>query len=1391
MKNILCLGISAVFAVGTLPAFPTALAEDSELYWFGTPDNGYVEDFESYPGWADIDSPDTEWENVTVGGAGTHRTVPDTVDGKGIYGNQAYQLENGRAYFKANQDKVISSGKAYISFSERTRKEDVVSTVSVTDSGADLPTDDHASDYIFQIKNDKADFDLYIGGEKVADLTSNGSVNSNGMSYILDISAVIDLDNGKLTLTAAHNNDTKTIEVDISGTEDVGAIHMATTSINSGLQVDNISVTGFENHIVIPTIAPTEDAGDIQNEFDVLKEKWKTYIIGEKPDTSVPQIMSFISGIDSQAEEFWNTMIKSDTPDRKMIWSDLSMNTDHAANYDEYGTTATYQESSEIVTTFSRLRTLAIAYATEGCELYHNEELKEEILLAWDLITDTVYCDGAPLFGNWYHWQISGPCAFLQGMLAMYEEISDERMDQYVAAVHKFVPKSTAKVVNKAPTPTGANLIEQAMNVAMTGVLDENTAKFDDFKEAIKTSFVYSNQPGEAKDGFWMDGSYFQHSTIAYTGGYGAALYQKLAPFFYVFSDSPWELTYSDNAQDVPLNFIFEGIEPLIYNGSFMEMAAGRHVLNRSDKSIASDFIEYLLSFTSAMSDENNERLKSMLKYYISLDPDYFYSSASSIFTLQQAMDLMNDDSVEPRSEYIRHKRYASMDKVSHITDSFGFGLSMHSQRTSNFGPMNDEGKRLWNVSDGMTYIYNGDSDQYNSSYWCTVDPRRLSGTTTEFVMRSAGAGAWSKNPYPFVGGTDMDGKYGVSGMHLKTLGSGGSKDGTEAKKSWFMFDDEIVALGTGITSNTGNYVETIVDNRRIDPDASNTVTIDGTVMEDIINNDAEDTDSDGKPIPKGTDVENVSWIHLKGSNDTDTGYYFPDATDVRVLKEIRTGNWIDVTRYEGEATDAYATFAIEHGKKPQDQSYAYFILPSMNAEETAAYAETASEKIQILQQDNDAHVVMNNSLNIKAANIWNATEEFNCGIRSNAPASVMLRDNGDTIEISVSDPSQTRTKLTVELEGSAKSILSADDEVEVFSSDNVIQLVVDTNGSYGKTYTAKLSKKLADGYEEIGAIPVPDPNADLVYIDENFDDLYNGNNTYVVKQGGNTTSHTVLKNGDGTLSYCVGPRSNGSGDGTTGIKAYANGTDKYIAAVSGNFANGNRHPYLLFDGMVPFAELEKDRPLEMSFSISMNPSNDSAVVNFNDGTASAFVFKTENNKLYISNGSDWLEIGEKNKWYDINMIFNSEYSGFELTVSDGENAVFTGSVSMKDSATSISRVDFGKDVANANYIAYLNNIKIVQKANNNVPYTIENEINSETSIGASVIPSSEFENDYTLLAVHYSDDACIEIRVIENPTEKQEILFDKTNNNDSFKLFAWDSTGTMTPVCNVFSITE
>ncbi|MRC57016.1 hypothetical protein GH877_30690, partial [Bacillus thuringiensis] len=61
-------------------------------------------------------------------------------------------------------------------------------------------------------------------------------------------------------------------------------------------------------------------------------------------------------------------------------------------------------------------------------------------------------------------------------------------------------------------------------------------------------------------------------------------------------------------------------------------------------------------------------------------------------------------------------------------------GISMYSNRISSFEAGNKENKRGWHIWDGMVYLYNEDDVQFGKSYWPTVDPYRLPGTTVDTV---------------------------------------------------------------------------------------------------------------------------------------------------------------------------------------------------------------------------------------------------------------------------------------------------------------------------------------------------------------------------------------------------------------------------------------------------------------------------------------------------------------------------------------------------------------------------------------------------------------------------------------------------------------------------------
>ncbi|MDO4296610.1 MAG: polysaccharide lyase family 8 super-sandwich domain-containing protein [bacterium] len=787
-------------------------------------------------------------------------------------------------------------------------------------------------------------------------------------------------------------------------------------------------------------------------EFVELREKWLKNLLGGKLDQSNEAVQTYIANLNEKAGEYWSSMHKSDEADRFNLWDDLDMTFISGTG------SAAKTNSGHVAQTFYRLKDMAIAYATEGCELYQDEELQQELIAALDFMNEEHYSSSdskTPFFGNWWHWEIGGPIAFMDIALILYDDLTLEQIQNYAAAVNRFT-----NVCDKAsgypgsPAMTGANLIDKGMAVAQVGILTDNSEKLEHIKKAYKTVFEYVT----TGDGFYEDGSYIQHQALAYMGGYGSSLYEKLSILFSVFANTNYELVYEDHAEQLLFDMVFEGIEPFLYNGLFMDMVSGRSIVRKAttDKSRGAGMLDAMMLLGDAMPEEQKARFESMVKYYVGVDEDYYYSRSTHIASLMKANEIMQDDTIQPRSEYVLHKLFGSMDKLVHITGSYGLALSMHSSRTYGHELINDEGKRTWNISDGMTYLYNGDREQYGEGYWATVDPKRLSGTTTEYVTRNNGAGDRSKNVYSWVGGSSV-GEYGTAGMHYKTLGnSGNSRSGADVKKSWFLFDDEIVALGSGITSSTGNYVETIVDNRKLKKDGSNEVVIDGETV-DIRDDGAESA-------TKGTKLQNTSWISLEGNaENSDIGYYFPNGADIMALKEKRDGNWNQQGTDSGAESNHFATFWFEHGKNPKNADYAYVILPNKDASATEEYAKAAD--IEILENSTDAHAVRENSLGLTMVNFWNNKSKTSAGITANKMASVTMKKEGTTVTVGVADPTQENTgSIEISLPYAAEEILAKDDNVEVLKSTPFVTLAVKTAGLTGQS--SSLTIRIAENQQ-------------------------------------------------------------------------------------------------------------------------------------------------------------------------------------------------------------------------------------------------------------------------------------------------------------------------------------
>lgn len=785
--------------------------------------------------------------------------------------------------------------------------------------------------------------------------------------------------------------------------------------------------------------------------YETLRRRWRAYLLGgtgDGLDLSSPPAAAYVKGLNGRASRYWSGLAEGG-PCHGRVFSDLDM-TD--------GVSDAYARSGNMGESLQRLAVLSMAWATRGCDLYRNDGALDRLIEAADYVVNNFFRKGRftnrGAYGNWYHWEITCPTALGNIAMVLYDELGADRVRLYGEAIQYYAPCCTQGGPNSnGPAMTGGNLLLKANGVAQAGILLEDASMLENVRAGVKGVMVY-NGPGklfgldDGEDGFYADGSYIQHQGLPYIAGYGADLYQNYGILALILRETDWDVTPGEGETTLIYDFVFNGIEPFIAGTRTMDMVAGRDVTRsgRSDRERTANILCALLSMRGTFpTAEQNQRFDRMMKFFLSQEPDGYYSRMDSITSVRIAGELMADSGVRPRSGYALTKTFA-MDRTVHHTGGFTLGIAMQSARTFAHELINGEGKRTWNIANGMVFLYDKDEEQYGGGYWCTVDPTRLPGTTAEHIVPDDGRGDRNANIFNWTGGSAIGGS-GVAGMYMRALSRSdrtaprraGPRTGADMKKSWFMFGDRVLMLGSSITSATGDHVETIVENRKIRLDGSNAVTVDGAVVN-------LSTDPAAPTV-----LENPAWMHLEGSvPGADAGWCFPQTITLRAMKDTRTGDWSAQGAASGTAANTFATFYVDHGVRPVDAGYAYILLPGRSAAETAAYA--AQPDIEILCSGGAVHAARDNRDSILAANFWLAGTVEDISV--SAPASIIVKREGNMITVGVSDPTQRDVSITVTV-AAAGELIAKDGTVTVNSVSPLVRFTVDTTGSLGGTHTA------------------------------------------------------------------------------------------------------------------------------------------------------------------------------------------------------------------------------------------------------------------------------------------------------------------------------------------------
>lgn len=731
------------------------------------------------------------------------------------------------------------------------------------------------------------------------------------------------------------------------------------------------------------------------NQFEKFTSHWNSYFIGDSSKFD-SELQSVVNKLNSNTK-VW---LKSHTLSDSGLWSDIKLD----ASNDSIG--------NQLNKTYQRLLTMAKVYNIKTTDLYRNQELKETIVSSLEYLNENFYNQETIQIGNWHNWQIGIPKNVNNTLLLMSDYIDPVIVFNYNKATEHFTPEpDQISVGGKPQIATGANLIDVAQVVLVRGVLSENESDIQRSISAVLPAVLFV----DSGDGFYNDYSFIQHKDIAYTGTYGNELLKGLGMMVGAVSASEMDIDTQELDRIYPI--LLESFAPLIVDGRMMDFVNGRAISRTSGQThkVGHSITNSMVFFIDGAPEEYKSKLKSFIKNQIvnDLEDDYF-ETVLNFSNYQTAKELLKDDSVKVVSNE-SHKQFVNMDRVVHHRNDYTFGIAMHSNRVGNYECINGENLKGWFTGDGATYLYN--NQNHYTNYWVNVNPYLIAGTTVlNDVERIDCDGQRSEQKdgrqdlIEFAGGATL-GNYGVSGFDFHN-----HDNSLSAKKSWFMFDNEIVSIGSDISDSNS---KTVIENRKIESGMSY----------DIDNSQA---DSFKFSINVSGQENPINYIVL-GDEPT-------------IEKNCRSGDWSDIGTGKGSVSEScFVEATIDHNI---NQDYAYMILPNVSINEYV-------NPIVVLSKDSNAHVVNHTNLNIVSANFWKPATVGN--ITAKSAMSLLVKELDSEFIISISDPMRRYQSMHFELVGSGLVTEDLNDLVSV--SGGVIS--VDLSNHNGESYTFKLSKEI------------------------------------------------------------------------------------------------------------------------------------------------------------------------------------------------------------------------------------------------------------------------------------------------------------------------------------------
>ncbi|WP_165311590.1 polysaccharide lyase family 8 super-sandwich domain-containing protein [Vibrio ziniensis] len=670
------------------------------------------------------------------------------------------------------------------------------------------------------------------------------------------------------------------------------------------------------------------------------------------------------------------------------------------------------------------------------------------------------WLEANPKSWNWWWHDIGIPKRIGYSAVMAKDALDNsllERIAQYLPDTPNYSPNNPNSLIPKA-----ANRTDIALAVLNRGLLTGDAQMvgkaISDIEETISIGTV---------EGIQHDYSFHQHGPQLYTSGYGPVWFGAAAKWASFVDGLPWQ--FSPEKTDVLVSYMMDGQRWSKRHGQW-----DYNTMSRGISRVKST--EYLPINTDSLPE--NTPMDLVAKWA----PE----------RAQEAENFKRHEYGNSGSGLNGFKHFWRSDYSVKSADSHLFSIGMNSQRVEPAEAGNGENLKGFWLGFGSTFLLQRGNEYHN--IFPVWDWSLVPGVTApEYVGQPADWGRIMQPDVSFVGGVS-NGKYGVTTMDMDIeirhsevahstqpnfyqLGEG--KGRTTAKKSWFSFSKEIVALGAGINSTNYENVNTTL----------NQVLLNGEVV------------VDGQIIEQGQRVLNNSrWVH-----HDNVGYVFPTNWNGKLSNQAQIGSWKSIRTTNAPETiskDVF-TLSINHGIEPVDQSYQYILLPGSNAEEVSAY--TSDIPVAVISNTEQLQAVRHKELNVTGIVFHKAGEialADGMVVKANLPSVVLIDESGEAPILSVSTPGQSYAPLELTLLSSkygdvTHSVLTPGSKAETGKT-ITFTWNEKVDNSLLNAALAKEQKELADQTEFQLPAEADSEIQDGRYADENFDivsrwDLYVG----------------------------------------------------------------------------------------------------------------------------------------------------------------------------------------------------------------------------------------------------------------------------------------------------------